>query len=183
MGVYYHFVIWDSSNRSWCWRVYYHVVMWNSSNRRRLLPFCDMGFIKQRFTTMLRCGIHQTEGVCYHFVIWDLSNKGFPWACLHHVVMWHSSNRGRLLPFCDMGFIKQRVPLGVFTTMLRCGIHQTDGVYYHFVIWDSSNKGFPWARLHHVVMWDSSNRGRLLQFCDLGFIKHRVPLGVFTTML
>ena len=97
----YHVVMRGSSNRGFLGRDDYLVVMWDSSNIKQRVPLSV-------FTTMFGCGIHQTERlfgrVYYHVVMWDSSNRGFSLAC------W--------LPCCDAGFIKQKVPLGVMTTML-----------------------------------------------------------------
>ena len=115
---------------------------------RVLLPCCEVGFIKQRVPL----------GVYCHVVMWDSSDRAFHWACV--------------LASCDVGF-KQMVPVGAFSTMLCCGIAQTERllgrVYCHVVMWDPSNRGFPWACL--------------LPCCDVGVIKQKVSLGVFTTML
>ena len=72
---------------------------------------------------------------------------------------------GRVYYHADVGFIKQRVPLGVFTTMLWCGVHEAESslgrVYYHVVMWDSSNRVFLGRVYYRVVMWGSSRRGLL----------------------
>ena len=131
--------------------------MWGPSSRgfrwACVLPCCDVGLIKQRvpldvFTTMLVMWDSSNIGrVYYHFVMWGPSSRGFRWACV--------------LPCCDVAFIKQRAPLrpccdvrfseiyptagwvslGVFTTMLRCGIHQSEF--------------FPWARFIYSLQMRS----------------------------